>query len=388
MARTRRYESATSIDAANYCKMRYFLTYVERVPTENKSVFVSGQVLHALAEHFWDKLGTKYSTVEQFCEHASKQFMYRVIKDQARAIDLLVAMESSLIPENPEKRVNLEGRLTKKGREELNKILGNRAKLEKKIYKLTKSRIKKLNKELIVWRDENDRWIIKDRVTKSAVLIYDWLMEEGKPFAVEIGFNFMLNGIRYRGFIDRIDIRGGHPLITDYKTGSKPVMRDMKLRKDPQMTFYGLGLAAGAYSDPEFAEAIGLDGEAKLLMGNPMFLSDKFRYRYVEIGRDEIKVSETSRTDNDCHQLIAMIKGIRKAVIEGEIYPEWGRKCDYCPVSQSCLEKTNKNYETVNPGENHFFSFMVPPYAKKPVEVAANPSIKQKKFRFSRRKKS
>ena len=58
------YWSASRIDTANYCGMKYFLKYID--PTKPKplrlSAYAKGGLLHELIENFWIKLGTQ----EQF----------------------------------------------------------------------------------------------------------------------------------------------------------------------------------------------------------------------------------------------------------------------------------------------------------------------------------
>jgi hypothetical protein len=77
--------------------------------------------------------------------------------------------------------------------------------------------------------------------------------------------------------------------------------------------------------------------------------------------------------------LLKMIDGIEKAVNQGEIYPERGRKCDYCDMKYSCekrLERTRAGHLEDKTGQS-FFSFMIPAYARE-----EKPEDKQKKFLF------
>lgn len=52
--------SATRINVANYCRMRYYLNYVDSDKPKplRLSAYVRGSLLHALIDNFWDKLGT------------------------------------------------------------------------------------------------------------------------------------------------------------------------------------------------------------------------------------------------------------------------------------------------------------------------------------------
>jgi hypothetical protein len=51
--------TASRIDIANYCRMRYYLRYVEKESSLRLAAYAKGTLLHGLIEHFWDKLGTE-----------------------------------------------------------------------------------------------------------------------------------------------------------------------------------------------------------------------------------------------------------------------------------------------------------------------------------------
>ena len=50
--------SASRIDVANYCRMRYYLKYVEKEKSLKLPAYVKGSLLHSLIESFWKKNGT------------------------------------------------------------------------------------------------------------------------------------------------------------------------------------------------------------------------------------------------------------------------------------------------------------------------------------------
>jgi hypothetical protein len=80
-----------------------------------------------------------------------------------------------------------------------------------------------------------------------------------------------------------------------------------------------------------------------------------------------------------------MIKGIEKAVSEGEIYPERGRKCDYCDMKYACekkLEQTRTGPLEDKTGQG-FFSFAIPLYARKnEQEKTKDKDIGQNRIRY------
>lgn len=55
----RDYWSASRIDCANYCRMRYYLRYIEKEKALRLSAYAKGSLLHELIEHFWERLGTE-----------------------------------------------------------------------------------------------------------------------------------------------------------------------------------------------------------------------------------------------------------------------------------------------------------------------------------------
>ena len=54
------YWSASRIDTANYCNMKYYLRYIDPIKPKSLRIspYVKGSLLHKIIEDFWDHLGT------------------------------------------------------------------------------------------------------------------------------------------------------------------------------------------------------------------------------------------------------------------------------------------------------------------------------------------
>jgi hypothetical protein len=334
--------TASRIDIANYCRMRYYLRYVEKENSLRLSAYAKGTLLHDLIENFWNKLGTeeevakkaskkKYSNSQEFAKYAKGLWSRTVIASQN-------------------------------------------------------------SKNPIQWAYDNEQWVINSELSGICVPLYSILLKEGKPVFSEIGFDFLIEGKRFRGRIDDIRIRNGKIVIRDYKSG-KPWIGEMKLNNDPQLTLYNIGLCS-LCSQEEIAGKLGLLEERKKFMGNPFYIYPDFveEFFMIEAPAFNIKknhslnfLNQTTRKDEHFFELLNMIKGIERAVSEGEIYPERGRKCDYCDMKYSCekrLEKTRAGHLEDRTGQG-FFSFAIPAYARKEEQQGY---FKQKKIRFSFKK--
>ena len=297
--------SPSKISSANYCGMRWFLEYVKRTPRKRLSFYEKGGFVHEeMAHKFWDRLGKKYDSPETFKKYSMGKWTSRVI-----------ASETS---ENP-----------------------------------------------IIWRDEQEKWIMKAQIGRLAPVLFDWLQQQGRPVFSELPIKFVFDKIRWDIRLDGVWLHDGIPVIRDYKTGS-PRMGNMRLEYDPQPTSYVLGLSALAHTSAEIAELLGLKDEAHLLMGNGKIISNKIGIEYVmlEDKEDEkpiISVHRGTRNDRHYFELIEMIKGIEKRHEVGAIYPERGSKCDYCPVKEDCVEYSGRAPLETHNGEQRFFMFSRPP---------------------------
>ena len=330
--------TASRIDIANYCRMRYYLRYVEREASLRLSAYVKGTLLHDLIENFWNKLGAeeevakkssgkKYSNEKEFSKYAKGLWMRTVIASQN-------------------------------------------------------------SKNPIQWSYDNEQWVINSELADICTPLYSTLLKEGKPIFSEIGFDFLIEGKRFRGRIDDVRIRDGKIVIRDYKSG-RPWIGEMKLNNDPQLTFYNIGLCSLCSQD-EIAEKLGMREKRKEFMGNPVYICPDFveEFFMIEAPAFNLKkkhslsvLNQTTRRDEHFFELLNMIDGIEKAVSEGEIYPERGRKCDYCDVKYACekrLDKVGTGRLEDKTGQG-FFSFAIPAYAR---EKEQGGYFKQKKIRF------
>jgi len=330
--------TASRIDMANYCRMRYYLKYVEKETSLRLSAYAKGTLLHELIEKFWEKLGTeeevakksskkKYSNAEEFTKYSQGLWMRTVIASQN-------------------------------------------------------------SKNPIQWRYENEQWVIHSELSDICSSLYPVLLQEGKPILSEIGFDFLIEEKRFRGRIDDIRFREGKIVIRDYKSGS-PWIGEMKLNNDPQLTLYNIGLCSLCSND-EIAEKLGLKEKRAEFMGNPIYIFPDFIEEFFMIeapafnlkkNRSVNVLNQTARRDEHFFEVLNMIKGIEKAVCEGEIYPERGRKCDYCDMKYSCekrLNETRVGHLEDKTGQE-FFSFAIPAYARSNEQQK---ETGQKKFRF------
>lgn len=379
MSKKSYYWSASRIDIANYCRMRYHLRYVEKTQPARLSAYVKGSLLHGLLEHFWNRLGTeeevakkknnkKYYDAESFAKYAKGKWTSITIgSDKAK---------------NPEKK--------------------------------------------IAWRFKDEPYVIKSSLQKICMPLFEQVINEGPPLFTELPFDFSLDDMRFKGFIDEVRIRNNHVVIRDYKSGS-PYLGNMKVNHDPQLTFYNAGLCAMCFSDINFARKLGLEDVRKQFLGNPMFIYPEIEEEFFMIeALPKIKEAEnekkkgapkkhdfanegdffeavkrrdrllenipqvilsTTRKDEHFFEVIKMIKGVEEAVSKGDIYPERGRKCDICDMKYACEKKldyvTRPNIHDRK--GNTVMDFALAPYSA-PVNI--KPAQKQKKKNKTKAKKS
>src|SRR3989344_8854128 len=143
---SRSYWSATRINAANYCIMRYHLRYVLKEEPLRLSAYVKGSLLHSLIEHFWEKLGTgeeaakksskkKYHDAESFAKYAKGKWHGIIIADEPA----------------PNK---------------------------------------------ITWNYKEEPYTVLNSISKVCHPLFKRLFQEGPPIFSELGFDFMANGFR------------------------------------------------------------------------------------------------------------------------------------------------------------------------------------------------
>jgi hypothetical protein len=319
--------------------MRYYLRYVEKEKPLKLSAYVKGALLHDLIRNFWDRLGTekevakKSSKKKYFDEEGFAKYAQGLWKRN------IIASEKS---QNP-----------------------------------------------IHWSYDNEQWVINSEIADICTSLYPILLKEDKPLFKEIDFDFLIEGKRFRGRIDDIRIRDGKIIIRDYKSG-RPWIGDMKLNNDPQLTLYNIGLCSLCFEREDIAKKLGLEKERKRFMGNPIYIFPDFieEFFMIEAPAFNLKkkynldvIRTTTRRDEHFFELLNVIKGIEKAVNEGEIYPERGRKCDYCDLKFACekrLDRAGIGHLEGKIGQG-FFSFAFPSYIRKKEDSGY---FKQKKFRF------
>ena len=376
------YWSASRIDTANYCNMRYWLRYVDPIKPKplRISPYVKGSLLHKLIEDFWQHLGTfdeveqdkkntkkkakqkkKYYNAESFGEYAQGKWTQTVIRNEKM--------------EDPKKK--------------------------------------------IFWRDgyedNSEAWEIRAMMPKMTAALYRIIIEESPPLYSELAFNFEAEGLRFRGFIDEVRLRNGKVVIRDYKSGSPFWIREMKRDFDPQLTFYNAGLLSLLYGNDkksiEFAKSLGLEEQREELIKSSSHINPDFEEEYFMVeapyllekmdadkdfarkfsNRPEI-IHKTKRTEEHFYHLIDNIKKTKNKIEEGNISFEHGKKCDICDMKHVCRKYSTEPLETqvLDKKGNLLFSFMDPPYsiqamAEKQKEDENKPKTNQRKFDYRRK---
>src|SRR3989344_259489 len=151
--------SSSRIDAANYCKMRYWLRYVDPLKPEplRISAYAKGSLLHDLIEKFWLRLGSE----EEVARKSSKKRY-----------------------SNP----------------------GEFAKYAQGKWKRTIISSKESNKP-IDWSYDGEQWVILNTLPKICKPLFDVFIDEGPPLFKELEFKFFTDGKVFNGRIDDIRIR-------------------------------------------------------------------------------------------------------------------------------------------------------------------------------------
>lgn len=380
------------IDSANYCTARYYLRYVLKEKSLRLSAYEKGSLLHDLIEHFQVYFGTE-EEIEIDKKDKKKKAKYK------------------------KKYFNREGFADYAKARWMQKI-----KSDERI-------IKKIG-EGISWRDENEKWQIYNTLPKICRPLFDKLLEEGPPLKSELKFQFLFDGKIFSGRIDEIRMRDGKVVIRDYKSGS-PWIEHMKLNYDPQLTFYNVGLCSLCFKSEKFAKSLGLEKVRKTFMGNPIFIypeieeeffliealqrieeADKekskpspkredFRFEedYKELmnRRNRILthvpevIRSTKRTDNHFFQLLDMIEGAKREIMEGNISADSGRKCDICDMKRACEKWILERKSRIDTGElknnygQEFFSFVDPDFVKLKEKEKFKPAYEQKKLKFRKK---
>jgi len=367
--------SSTKVNVADYCTVRFLLRYVYKEKPLRLSTYVKGSLYHSLIEHFWDRLGEpkeikrnkkgqitskkKYFNAQNFVEYAQGKWISIIIADQ---------------------------------------------KAEDKI----------------TWGYENEKWDIYHRqIPLTCAPLFDRLVEEGPPEFSELEFDFYLSGERFKGRLDEVRKRNGKVVIRDYKTG-KIRVGEMKLKNDPQLTLYNVGLCGLCKTNPEIRERLGIEKSlADSFMGNPIFVYPEFEEEffmidvlpiiaksrepepkrsnfdsdkdyYITLGRWQESrpkhipnvVEVTSRSQEDLDEVLTMIFGIKKIMNEvatnsRTIYAKRGAKCDFCDMRYACNERLKRGeFKYIFKDGQQFFNFAVPTPIRKENKIRKSKKLK------------
>lgn len=343
--------SATKINIANYCTMRYYLRYIH--PNREKplrlSAYVKGSLLHDSIEKFWLRLGNKEEALS-----TSKRFKNKKYSD---------AFSFSKYIQGKWKRI----------------IVAN-----------------KMAKNKITWSYESEPWVVLDFLSKLSFPLFDNLVKQGPPLYAELPFDFIVDNKRFRGRIDEVRKKGEKIIIRDYKSG-KPWVGYMKLKHDPQLTLYNAGLSAIVKSDKDIVKKLGLEKIADnftkdRVYTSPFIQEEFFMIEALALDSEKVKtipnpVNKTSRKDEHFIELLKMVEGTQKSIESGNFYPERGQKCDYCDMNEVCdkeLENAGKGDFMDKHGQT-MLNFAYPDYAREKKEKELNKNSKnpdQKRLRF------
>ena len=132
------YWSATKVNVANYCTMRYFLRYVRKVQPLRLSVYVKGSLLHSIIENFWKRIGNAEEV-----KSTSRKFKDKKYFDEESFVKYV------------------------KGK-------------WKRIIVADKKSQKKIS-----WRYDEEPWIILNSLDKISRPLYDNLLKQGAPIRSE-----------------------------------------------------------------------------------------------------------------------------------------------------------------------------------------------------------
>lgn len=330
--------TASKIDAANYCTMRFYLRYVD--PRKPKSlmlpVYAKGSLLHSSIEHFWNKFGEpeeikrnkngkitskkKYSNPQEFQKYLDGKWMQRLIgnMESERSID---------------------------------------------------------------WQFEEQPWVIRSQLEKLAEPLFNQLISQEKPLHIEFPFKFTLGNKKFTGRIDEIRIEEGYVLIRDYKSG-KPWLDETKLKGDPQLTFYNAGLNMLLKQHDELRNYFIQKGaNEEFLTFDKGIINPNFKQEFFMIEAlpriehpenfpmmKDIPNLRLSAQRKEAHfsELLKMVEGVFSSVSSGKVYPERGRKCENCDMKIVCdkeLEMSGSGYMLGKNNQYHL-SFDIPDYLK------------------------
>lgn len=323
------YFSATQINAANYCTMKYYLRYVLHKEPLRLSAYVKGSLLHNIKEHFLDRLGTEEEVLSKSTKFKDKKYFDAesfVKYAEGKWKNIIVADEKS----------------------------------NKKIH----------------WNYEAEKWTILSKMKNICYPLFGFLLERDKPLFVELPFDFVVGERRIKGRIDEINPKENKIIVIDAKSGS-PWVGEMKLKHDPQLTIYAAGICAKLRNDVNFARKFNLEGKVEEFMEGQKFISPNievgfFMMEALSVDPEKVKsvpspIVFSKREDNHLLEVLKMIDGVKQRCIDGDVYSERGRKCDYCDVNHHCdkeLKKVGQGWMADKTGQLNF-TFALPAYIRR-----------------------
>lgn len=140
-------------------------------------------------------------------------------------------------------------------------------------------------------------------------------LDPGKARFVERAFSVHLDGHRITGRIDRVDVKGGSVIVSDYKT-SRYAISIEDARKSLQLAIYHLALC----NDPEL-QALGTPGKMELIYP-----------RKLSWG----KVTKRSQTPEEAEKVIAELPALMEGVLAEDFLPNPEADCMFCRFKPLC----------------------------------------------------
>lgn len=263
------HRSQSQINQLRTCGLQYKLERLDRVPSRPSCPAVAGKIFHSASEEI-DKLLHRSPDAGQ---RELVQLGADIVND---IYDAAIAEESEHFSPDEWKRY---GRKTKA----------------------------KPNAEDMDWfRDEGIPNMIVAYVDWR--LFYGWRLAEIPGFgpAIEVPFNYYIDGILVHGWIDRVFEENGQPFPVDLKTGQKP-------KTDEQLGLYGAALKAGLHWDI------------------------KWGYYVYGLKTGEAKTTAPLAIDHWTDEKLGLVmRPAQQQIVSGIFIPHPGDDCFHCGVNHVC----------------------------------------------------
>lgn len=331
----------SKMDDYNYCILRGYLRWVEKVRNLTIPAFIKGGLLHSSIEHFWEKLGTEEEVQKTRNKKGGKKYW-----DAVSFADYLSGKWTSRVIGAEQSGMGIQ------------------------------------------WAYPGQKYHMGPKIRDITFYLFPYLMERGKPLYSEIPFKFILGHRRFKGKLDEIRVKDGKITVTDFKSGGTR-MGEIKRNHDLQMTMYNVGLGALCYGNESFAKSLGLEKERKSFLGHPNFVNENIEHEFVMLEAPYVRAKlmeveqkgkgkkvelpeaslKTSRKENHFYEILKMLDGIEACLKSNIIYPQTGHKCDYCPMKTACKERLEALTSAIPTERNgqEILSFAAPLF-KRPVE--------------------